>query len=79
MSTKDTGDRPHGNTRTEIVPDTLRQLLVVLVTKAWAEIRNDPEMTAPRGELEDLMRLISGSDVQLRSVRLRGPPRSGDR
>jgi hypothetical protein len=45
--------------------DAERQLLVMLVTKAWVEIRDDSEMKAEAKELEGILRKISGVDKLL--------------
>lgn len=47
------------------VTDAERQLLVVLVTKAWVEIRGDIDMLAATMELETLLRKISGVDKRI--------------
>ena len=45
--------------------DAERQLLVVLVTKAWVEIRGDAEMASEAAELEGVLRKLSGVDTVL--------------
>lgn len=45
--------------------DEERQLLVVLVTKAWVEIRHDSEMEKEASELESILRKISGTDKRI--------------
>ncbi|MCK1742208.1 hypothetical protein IVA80_15390 [Bradyrhizobium sp. 139] len=54
--------------------DMERQLLVVLVTKQWVEIRDDPDMDRQVDELLSIMRKINGVDVQL-IARNPDPPR----
>ena len=50
---------------TERLPDSHRQLIVVLVTEAWSRIRSDPEMTTQRRECEAIIRRLSGTDTRL--------------
>jgi len=47
------------------ITDAERQLLVVLVIKAWVDIRQDPEMQTEAAELESILRKISGVDKTL--------------
>lgn len=47
------------------ITDAERQLLVVLVTKAWAEIRHEEGFVREAMELEDILRKISGVDKRL--------------
>lgn len=42
-----------------------RQLLLVLVTEAWARINADPEMQPQITECVDLIRKLSGTDTVL--------------
>jgi hypothetical protein len=49
-------------THTDIITDEERQLLVVLVTKAWVEIRHDEAMQKEAAELGVLLRKLSGVD-----------------
>lgn len=49
----------------EPITDAERQLLVVLVMKAFVEIRDDAEMLPQIAELEKLLRKISGVDKRV--------------
>jgi hypothetical protein len=49
----------------EQITDAERQLLVVLVTKAWVEIRSDVDMMSEALELEGLLRKINGVDKRI--------------
>ncbi|MCK1670365.1 hypothetical protein [Bradyrhizobium sp. 150] len=49
----------------EQITDAERQLLVVLVTKAWVEIRGDVDMRSEALELAGLLRKINGVDKRL--------------
>jgi len=45
--------------------DSERQLVVMLVTKAWVEIRDDSGLKAETAELESILRKINGVDKLL--------------
>jgi hypothetical protein len=48
-----------------LITDDERQLLVLLVTRAWLEIRDDSYMRQESAELEVLLRKINGVDKVL--------------
>lgn len=47
----------------ERLPDEQRQLIVVLVTKAMFEIKDDPEMKAQERECLEIIKRLSGTDT----------------
>ena len=56
-------DFPRDGVPEERLTDMERQLLVILVTRWWVQIRGDDEMQAEVGELEGILRKISGTDT----------------
>ncbi len=53
----------------ETIPDAQRQLLIVLVTRAYVEIRDDLDMAAQTEECEALIKRLSGETTRLLVVR----------
>lgn len=49
----------------EQITDAERQLLVVLVCRAWLEIRDDIDMRSDALELAGLLRKLSGVDKRV--------------
>lgn len=50
---------------TERFPDAHRQLLLVLVTRAYVDIQNDPEMRTQIKECRDILRRLEGTDTRV--------------
>ncbi len=53
----------------ETIPDAQRQLLVVLVTRAYVEIRDDLDLAGQTTECEALIARLSGETTRLLVVR----------
>ena len=50
---------------TELLPDQHRLLIVTLVTQAWVQIKNDPEMASYAQECEDILSRLGGTDTRV--------------
>jgi hypothetical protein len=53
----------------ERFPDAQRLLLVVLASRAWADIRNDPDMRENIAELDEMIARLGGTDTVLYASR----------
>ncbi len=49
----------------EVIPDEQRQLLIVMISRAYVQIKDDPEMASAAQECSDLIKRLSGTDTVL--------------